>query len=244
MGARRTPLSRDRVLRAALKLVDRDGVDALTMRRLGRELGVEAMSLYSYVDSKEDLIEGVVEQVYREMPIIGPEPGPWQDRVRHHAATYRQILRKHPNVVALVSRRPLNVEGTAAFVDSALGLLQSIGLDRRLADRVLGVIAAFTLGQVAEQVGDEQRPGSSAQTRMTPDDQRRFPYLAAMSEMEPADYEQEFELGMDFIILGIEHLLAHREEWPEIGAEADGSAGRNGSGGPGDDETGYGRVIG
>ena len=79
-------LSRDRVLRAALDLVDREGVDALTMRRLGRELGVEAMSLYGYVDSKEDLIEGVVEQVFRQMPLIVPGPGRWQDRLRRHAA--------------------------------------------------------------------------------------------------------------------------------------------------------------
>ena len=70
------------MLRAALDLVDREGVDALTMRRLGRELGVEAMSLYGYVDSKEDLIEGVVEQVFRQMPLIVPGPGRWQDRLR------------------------------------------------------------------------------------------------------------------------------------------------------------------
>jgi AcrR family transcriptional regulator len=87
MAARRTPLSHDRVLRAALDLVDREGVAGLTMRRLGRELGVEAMSLYGYVDSKEDLIDGVVEQVFRQMPLIVPGPGRWQDRLYCHAAS-------------------------------------------------------------------------------------------------------------------------------------------------------------
>jgi TetR/AcrR family transcriptional regulator, tetracycline repressor protein len=210
MAPRRTPLSRDRVLRAALDLVDREGVDALTMRRLGRELGVEAMSLYGYVDSKEDLIEGVVEQVFRQMPLIVPGPGRWQDRLRRHAATYRSVLLDHPNAVRLVARRPLTTEGTAAFVDSALAELQAVGLDLALADRVLGVIGAFTLGHVAEEVGDEVRAGTASRRppRWDVIDARRFPHLAAVGEMKPTDYDQEFDLGMDFIIAGIEQLLA------------------------------------
>jgi AcrR family transcriptional regulator len=207
MASRRTPLSRDRVLRAALDLVDREGVDALTMRRLGRELDVEAMSLYGYVDSKGDLIEGVVEQVFRQMPLIVPGPGRWQDRLRRHAGAYRSVLLDHPNAVRLVARRPLNTEGTAAFVDSALAELRGLGLDLAMADRVLGVIASFTLGHVAEQVGDELRARTPAPRRETIDGDR-FPHLAAVGEIKPTDYDQEFELGLDFIVAGLERLLA------------------------------------
>ena len=156
------PRCPERVLRAALALVDEEGVEALTMRRLGRELGVEAMSLYGYVDSKEDLIEGVVEQVFREMPLIAPGPGEWQVRLRRHAAVYRKVLLDHPNVVRLVARRPLDTEGIAAFVDSAVAELRSLGLDLKMADRVLGIIAGFAQGHVSEQVGDELRPRPSA----------------------------------------------------------------------------------
>jgi AcrR family transcriptional regulator len=205
---RRTPLSRDRVLRAALDLVDREGVEALTMRRLGRELGVEAMSLYGYVSSKEDLIEGVVEQVFREMPLIVPGPGDWQDRLRHHAAVYRKVLLDHPNAVRLVGRRPLDTDAIAAFVDSALAELQSIGLDLATADKVLGVIASFTLGHVAERVGDELRGGAPTPPLGERIDPRRFPHLAAVGEMKPTDYDQEFELGLDFIIAGIAQLVS------------------------------------
>jgi TetR/AcrR family transcriptional regulator, tetracycline repressor protein len=214
MAPRRNPLSRERVLRAALVLVDRDGVEALTMRRLGRELGVEAMSLYSYVDSKEDLIEGVVEQVFRQMPLIVPGPGRWQDRVRHHATTYRDVLLRHPNVVRLVGRRPLNSEGIAAFVDSALAELQSVGLDLEVANRVLGVIASFALGHVSESVGDELRGKSPAHEPDAPIDAERFPLLAAVSSTKPTDYELEFELGLDFIIGGIERLLDQGDAAP------------------------------
>ena len=219
--ARRTPLSRDRVLRAALDLVDREGVDGLTMRRLGRELGVEAMSLYGYVDSKEDLIEGVVEQVFRQMPLIVPGPGRWQDRLRRHAQAYRAVLLDHPNAVRLVARRPLTTEGIAAFVDSALAELQALGLDLEMADRVLGVVASFTLGHVAEQVGDEVRAGSEA-ARPGRDtiDATRFPLLARVGEMKPTDYDREFDLGMDFIVAGLERLLPDGADVVDEGASS------------------------
>jgi TetR/AcrR family tetracycline transcriptional repressor len=236
MASRRTPLSRDRVLRAALDLVDREGVDALTMRRLGRELGVEAMSIYGYVDSKGDLIEGVVEQVFRQMPLIVPGPGRWQDRLRRHAGAYRSVLLDHPNAVRLVARRPLNTEGTAAFVDSALAELRGLGLDLAMADRVLGVIASFTLGHVAEQVGDELRARTPAPRRDTIDGDR-FPHLAAVGEIKPTDYDQEFELGLDFIVAGLERLLAD-----DRGAQGVGPA----PGRPSDpsEEAGYDKLIG
>ncbi len=217
-------MSRDRVLRVALDLVDREGVEALTMRRLGRERGVEAMSLYGYVTSKQDLIEGVVEQVFREMPLIVPGPGLWQDRVRRHANAYRQVLLAHPNTARLVAGRPLVTEGTAAFVDSALTELCGMGLDLVTADRVLGVIAAFTLGQVAEQVGDIVRADSPVRPPQATIDLTRFPRLAAVGEMKPADYDRQFELGMDFIVGGIDRLMT------------------NGRGEP--DDAGYERLIG
>jgi AcrR family transcriptional regulator len=195
MSPRRRTLTRDRVLRTALDLVDREGVDALTMRRLGRELGVEAMSLYGHVDSKDDLIDGVVEQVFRQMPLVAPGPDPWEDRLRQYAAAYRKVLLDHPNTVQLVSRRRQNSEGIVAFVVSALRELTALGLDPVRAERVLRVIANFTLGHVTEQVGDEARTRQSA--------------LRAGLPPPPVDpaHDEAFELGIDFIVAGIDHLL-------------------------------------
>jgi AcrR family transcriptional regulator len=225
MAGRRSPLSRERVLRAALDLVDMEGVEALTMRRLGRELGIEAMSLYGYVRSKQDLIEGVVEQVFRQMPLIVPGPGTWQDRVRRHAAAYRQVLLDHPNAVRLVAGRPVITEGTAAFVESALAELTSMGLELELADRVLGVIASFTLGLVSEQAGNAGRGEATVPLRdaISPE---RFPFVSQLDQMKPVDYDHEFELGLDFIVAGLERLL-----------ETNGQA-RDA------DDTGYDKIIG
>ncbi|HEX6166799.1 MAG TPA: TetR/AcrR family transcriptional regulator C-terminal domain-containing protein [Acidimicrobiales bacterium] len=198
MSPRRRTLTRDRVLRAALDLVDREGVDALTMRRLGRDLGVEAMSLYGHVASKDDLIDGVVEQVFRQMPLVAPGPGRWEDRLREYAAAYRKVLLDHPNTVQLVSRRRHNSEGIVAFVESALRELTALGLDPVRAERVLRVIANFTLGHVTEQVGDEARTRQDA--------------LRAGARPPPVDpaHDEAFELGIDFIVAGIDHLLPAR----------------------------------
>jgi TetR/AcrR family transcriptional regulator, tetracycline repressor protein len=237
----RTALSRDRVLQAALDLVDHEGVEALTMRRLGRALGVEAMSLYGYVASKDDLIDGAVELVFRQMPRIEPaRPEPWQQRVRRHAAAYRAVLLDHPKAVRLVAGRPLVTEGTAGFVDSALAELCSVGLDVHTADRVLGVIASFTLGHVAEQVGDELRASTPAPRPLHETiDGDRFPHLAAVGEMKPTDYDQEFDLGLDFIVAGLERLLADDDDRNTQGVEP--APGRSSD--P-SEEAGYDKLIG
>lgn len=203
----RAGLSRERVLSTALDLVDREGVDALSMRRLGRELGVEAMSLYGYVDSKQDLIEGVVEQVFREMPLITPGPGPWQERLRIHAAAFREVLLQHPNAVRLVAGRPLITEGTVAFVESALVELRAVGLDLVTADRVLEVIASFTLGHVAEYVEDRSRRAEEV-ARGNAVDASRFPNVAAIRGQPAPDPDAEFDFGFEFVIAGIERLLS------------------------------------
>jgi hypothetical protein len=170
-------------------------------------LGVEAMSLYGHVQSKDDLIEGVVELIFREMPLIVPGPEPWPERIRRHAGIYRSVLLAHPNAVRLVAGRPLVTEGTATFVESALAELRAIGLDVEAADCVLGVIASFTLGLVSEQTGAGQRRVSPGQAI----DVRRFPNLAEMATlgpMTPDRYDAEFDLELNFIISGIEALLA------------------------------------
>jgi len=204
----RAGLTRDHVCRTALELVDREGVDALSMRRLGRELGVEAMSLYSYVTSKQDLVEGVVEQVFREMPLVSPGPGPWQERLRIYAATFRDVLLRHPETVRLVAGRPLINDGTMAFVESALVELRGYGLDLATADKVLGVIAAFVIGHVAEEVGDaSRRRAGFVPPAPGGEEAQRFPNISGLWQSDPPDRDAEFAFGFEFVIAGIERLL-------------------------------------
>jgi AcrR family transcriptional regulator len=203
----RAGLSRDRVLSTALDLVDSEGVEALSMRRLGRELGVEAMSLYSYVENKQDLIEGVVEQVFRQMPLVAPGPGDWPDRLRAHATTFREVLLQHPNAVVLVAGRPLVTDGTMAFVESALVELQAYGLDLETADMVLGTIAAFVIGSVCEETGEATRAAAGYAPHAEEGAATRFPNVVAVTS-GTQDRDVEFAFGLSVVIGGIQALIA------------------------------------
>jgi AcrR family transcriptional regulator len=202
----RAGLSRDRVLSTALQLVDDEGVDALSMRRLGRELGVEAMSLYSYVENKQDLVEGVVEQVFREMPLVVPGEGDWPDRLRQHASTFREVLLRHPNAVVLVAGRPLVTDGTMAFVESALVELQAYGLDLPTADLVLSTIAAYVIGSVCEQTGEAARQAAGYVAHADEEAAVRFPNVMATASTI-TDRDTEFAFGLAVVIAGIRSLL-------------------------------------
>jgi AcrR family transcriptional regulator len=172
-------LTRERVLQAGLDLVDREGVAALTMRRLGRELGVEAMSLYGYVSSKQDLLDGVLERVYEEMPLTVTTRGSWVERLRQTARLFRQVLLRHPNTVGLAAARPLADRAKVGLLESAETELQRAGLDAGQASEVVMVVVSFTIGHVANEVG--------------------------CGEWRPRD--AEFDLGLDFIISGAERLV-------------------------------------
>src|SRR5688500_19101550 len=100
----RTPLSRDRVLRAAVALAEQHGLEALTMRRLGQELGVEAMSLYRYVANKDDLLDGMVDAVFGEIE-LPPHDTDWRTAMRRRAISVRAALTRHPSATPLMPPR-------------------------------------------------------------------------------------------------------------------------------------------
>jgi AcrR family transcriptional regulator len=196
------------VLQAGLQLVDREGVGALTMRRLGKELGVEAMSLYGYVVNKQDLLDGVLDCVYDEMPRTIAIDGPWQERLRLTACMFRDVLLRHPNTVSLVAARPVMSEGSLGLVESALAELRRIGLDITRANQVLTVVVAFTVGHVASEVGDSERPtAQEMQAFHHTLDRNRFPHVADRADLGTIDRDAEFALGLDFIVDGVERLV-------------------------------------
>jgi AcrR family transcriptional regulator len=150
MAGGRRPLTRERVLDEALRLVDRDGLAGLSMRRLGRKLGVEAMSLYKHVAGKADLLDGVVSRVFEDIAV--PDPGlPWPERIRALGAASFAAFRDHPAVVRAVAgglgdpRTP----GALRVIDAILGALLDAGLDEQRAARgyrsMLGLAIASVL---------------------------------------------------------------------------------------------------
>ena len=197
-------LSRERVVSAGLRLADRDGVDALTMRRLGRELGVEAMSLYGYVANKQDLLEGVLARVYSEIPRPdGGPPVPWPERLRTIARQFRAVLLRHPNIVALVAARPVTGQAGVHMVEATLCALRTAGLDLVQANQALNVVVGFTVGHVADQVGEGTPVGTDDGADGI--DRERFPNVTARAALD-TDHDTEFEVGLDVIVAGIGRL--------------------------------------
>src|SRR2546428_8800855 len=110
----RAVLSRERIVAGAVSLIDTEGLDALSMRRLGAALGVEAMSLYRHFPSKAALLEAVVARLLAELPVPAPTAARWQDAFRALARAYRVLLTRHPNAIPLLPTLDLSNPGTLA----------------------------------------------------------------------------------------------------------------------------------
>jgi AcrR family transcriptional regulator len=207
---RRAALTRERILQAAISLADRDGIESLSMRKLGQELGVEAMSLYNHVRNKVDMLDGMVDEVFSEIDL--PADGmDWLTAMRQRAISARQALLRHPWAIGLMESRATPGPATLRHHDAVLGSLRKAGFSVDLAAHAYsildGYIYGFTLteltlpfpkaGGVAEVAGNMLegfRPG-------------QFPYLAEMAvdrAMKPGyNYGDEFEYGLDLILDGI-----------------------------------------
>ena len=212
----RTPLSRDRILRAALDLADRDGFAACTMRRLGAQLGVEAMSLYRYVTSKEDLLSGLVDLVFAEVEVDEPGTTEWRTAMRGRAHSHRAAMRRHPWAIGFMEGRMQPGPASLRVHDATLGILREAGFPFRAAVHANSVLDAYVYGFALQERGLPARAdGATAevmreQARHVPE-MRDYRYLVeAMGAFADAgyDYDAEFAFGLELILDGIERLRA------------------------------------
>jgi AcrR family transcriptional regulator len=210
----RTPLSRDRILRAALDLADRDGFEACTMRKLGAQLGVEAMSLYRYVTSKEDLLSGLVDLVFGEVEVDEPGTREWRTALRDRGHSHRAAMRRHPWAIGVMEGRMQPGPASLHVHDATLGILREAGFPFRAAVHANSVLDAYVYGfALQERDLPAQADGATAevmreQARQVPE-MSDFPYLMeAMEEFVEAgyDYDAEFAFGLELILDGIERL--------------------------------------
>jgi AcrR family transcriptional regulator len=210
----RTPLSRDRILRAAIDLADRDGFEACTMRKLGAQLGVEAMSLYRYVTSKEDLLSGLVDLVFAEVEVDEPGTTEWRTAMRDRAHSHRAAMRRHRWAIGHMEGRMQPGPASLRVHDATLGILREAGFPFRAAVHANSALDAYVYGFALQERGlPAQADGATAevmreQARHVPE-MRDYPYLVeAMGEFADAgyDYDAEFAFGLELILDGIERL--------------------------------------
>jgi AcrR family transcriptional regulator len=210
----RTPLSRDRILRAALDLADRDGFEACTMRKLGAQLGVEAMSLYRHVTGKEDLLGGLVEMVFAEIEVDRPGTTEWRTAMRERADSQRAAMHRHRWAIGLMEGRMQPGPASLRVHDATLGILREAGFSFRAAVHANSVLDAYVYGfALQERDLPAQADGATAevmreQARHVPQ-MSDYPYLVeAMGEFSDGgyDYDAEFAFGLELILDGIERL--------------------------------------
>jgi len=204
---KRAPLSRERVVAAAVAVADAKGAAGVTMRATAAGLGVEAMSLYHHVAGREDLLDGMVDAVFAEIEL--PAPGAdWKAAMRERAASAREVLRRHPWAVGLLDSRTQPGFATLRHHDAVLGALRGGGFSVPMAAHAFSLIDAYVYGFVIQEVSlpfsneaelDEVADGMLRV--MPPGD---FPHLTElMTEhaLKPGyDYAEEFGFGLSLIL--------------------------------------------
>jgi AcrR family transcriptional regulator len=209
-AAPRTPLSRERVLRAAIVLADAGGIEALSMRRLARALGVEAMSLYNHVANKDAILDGIIDGVAAEIELPAIEAG-WRAALRHGAISSRDALVRHRWACSLWLTRgagPARIRHT----DWILGTLRQAGFAKELTYHALHILESYIQGYALQQLNfsaqDEQQAGL-ATAFLQHFDAGVYPYLTEhiAQHMEPRSGEPGgFEIGLELILDGLERL--------------------------------------
>src|SRR5690349_14729292 len=209
---RREPLTRQRVLAAALELADAGGFDSLSMRKVAAAVGVEAMSLYNHVANKEDLLDGLVDIVFGELEPPTPGDPDWRGALRRRALSMRAVLNRHRWAVGLMESRVAPGPENLRFHDATMGCLREAGFAFRDAVHASSVLDAYIYGFALQEASlpfdtpDEHGEVLEVKQAAIPD-MRPFPYLVeVMTEMAQAgyDYATEFEAGLDLILDGLE----------------------------------------
>ncbi|WP_327142043.1 TetR/AcrR family transcriptional regulator C-terminal domain-containing protein [Nocardia sp. NBC_01327] len=204
--AGRAGLSREQVLDAALTLADRDGVAALSMRKLGAELGVEAMTLYHYLPNKDALLDGLVERVLSDAAAFDTGDGPWTIALRDYARLLRAALLRHPGVLPLIATRPAVTPQTLRTAERGLEILCAAGFPVGSALSALNALTLFVIAHATAEV--DIAPVNAAEAPGSADyiaelDPEQFPLLVrAAHTAEGTDDGARFDFAIEALITG------------------------------------------
>ncbi|MFN8081187.1 MAG: TetR/AcrR family transcriptional regulator [Kineosporiaceae bacterium] len=228
MGETRAPLSRERVLEAAVRIADDAGIAALTMRSLAEELGVKPMSLYHHVRNKEEILDGIVDVVFAEIDLPDPS-GDWREQVRRRAGSARQALRRHPWALALLETRTRPGPETLRQHDAMLGTFRAAGFSLPATAHAYAVVDAFVYG-FALQEASLPFDGSDDVTQVAEPILAEMPLAqyANLAEfamghvMQPGyDFGASFAVGLELVLDGLADMVAR-----DGGARRPGKKGR------------------
>jgi AcrR family transcriptional regulator len=209
---RRRTLNRDQVLDAAIRLVDAEGIGALTMRRLGSDLGVKAMALYNHVDNKDDLLDAILDRAAEEID-VPDSAAEWRDHARRRAISAHTVLLRHPWLAPVWTSRISLGPARMRYMDSALRALDGAGFSPGLLDRTYHAIENHIIGHAMQALGfplDAAEMQKRGQEFLRSFPEEEYPALAAhvRHHLEHVDEGDEFEFGLDLLLDGLERIRA------------------------------------
>jgi AcrR family transcriptional regulator len=211
-------LTRERIIVAAVELIEREGVGALSMRRIASELGSEVMALYDHVPSKAALLDGVAELVLSGIDFT-TEPGTsWEEQIRGQARSFWRKARAYPRCTMVVVSRPVDSAATLRPIEHALATLRGAGFGGEEAIRVVRTFVAYVAGALMREVGvtpglEPQRPLGQDPAVLAADrpflDPAEFPQVTSLAtELLNRDFDADFEFGLDLLVRALADL------WP------------------------------
>jgi AcrR family transcriptional regulator len=207
---RRARLTRDRILRAAMRLADQHGIDAVSMRRLGQALRVEPMSLYKHVADKEEILDGLADLVMEEVE-LAPTGNDWRSWVRQTAVEFREVLVRHPWAAGVLESRVDPGPARVRYLDTVIGVLRRAGFPLPVAGQAFVAIDShiygFTLQESSWTFGPDDAPRAAAEAAGRLGDE--YPNLRDISELaatDPESFPIDFGFGLDLLLDGLERL--------------------------------------
>jgi AcrR family transcriptional regulator len=208
----RAKLTRERILQAALRLVDESGIEALSMRKLGQELGYEAMSLYNHVANKDAVIDGILDLVLDETE-EPPADMPWDEAVRSSALSVHRVLREHPWACELLLTGQRIRPGRLRYMDTLLGRLRDAGFSADTTYHAYHVLDAHIFGFSLWQAGHSGAGMTMEDVeplleRMVPADVYPHLYEHGRQHFTPGPHQEvsAFELSLDLIVDGLKRM--------------------------------------
>jgi len=209
----RGPLTREQVLRAAVRIADEGGLEALSMRAIGRRLGVEAMSLYHHVAGKNEVLDGSADLGLAEIDLPVDEVD-WRAAMRARALSAREAFARHPWAPALVDARVRGGPGRLRYLETVLAILRRAGFTLEHALRAFSLLDGYLYGscqQSATRAATDAGGADAAKAFLRALPAKEFPNLAAMAAQQAAgagvDDDRDFEFGLDLILDGLQRVL-------------------------------------
>ena len=207
----REPLSKDRIEEAALELIERDGLEEFSTRRLAAELGCEAMSIYHYYPGKAHLLDAIFDRVIGGLPPDDPAL-PWRERIETLVFAYRAMAHRHPRFFPFVALHRHNTRVGLTWLERMLTVFRDAGLDTETAARFFRIVGYYVIGAVLDETSGYAKGHSAAEPVPDPEVEAAFPLVTAVNRyFKPAEHDATFRLGLDILLDRLEAVAGRSE---------------------------------